>query len=251
MGKSAVAVEIALQAGLEGGRVCFASLEMSADDLVMRMAAQRTGAMGRGVNFCDYESGHLTQAQYETVAHAAQEIHDLPIEFLPENYRDVGALYAGAKQCAARMGGLDLVVVDYLQLLRAPGKGRYDQITEISISLKALAMQLKVPVLALTQLSRACEQRDDKRPMLSDLRESGQLEQDADAAIFCYREAYYLERDRPGDDDPVEAHEDWRAAMERHRTRLELIVAKQRQGRIGTAHLNYNPALNVFWGGAS
>ena len=136
------------------------------------------------------------------------------------------------------------MIVDYAQLLKSNAKGRYEQITEISIALKALAGQLNVPVIALSQLSRAVEQREDK---LSDLRERGQLEQDADAVLFCYRDEYYVERERPAPDDPLEDHEDWTAAMEKARNRLEIIVAKQRQGEVGTARVRFNPALNLIW----
>ena len=171
----------------------------------------------------------------------------LPITFLPRQYSDIGALFAGARQVQRAMGGgMRLLIVDYAQLLRSQAKGRYEQITEISIALKALSGQLNVPVIALSQLSRQVEQRDDKRPILSDLRESGQLEQDADAVLFCYRDEYYLEREKPEDYD-FDALGDWQAAMERVRNRLEIIVAKQRQGATGTAVVRFNPAINLVW----
>ena len=171
----------------------------------------------------------------------------LPITFLPRQYSDIGALFAGARQVQRAMGGaMRLLIVDYAQLLRSQAKGRYEQITEISIALKALSGQLNVPVIALSQLSRQVEQRDDKRPMLSDLRESGQLELDADAVLFCYRDEYYLEREKPDDHD-FGALGDWQAAMERVHNRLEIIVAKQRQGATGTAYVRFNPAINLVW----
>ena len=109
-----------------------------------------------------------------------------------------------------------------------------------------MALQTGVPVLALSQLSRAVEQRDDKRPIMSDLRESGQLEQDADTILFCYRDEYYLEREKP-DTDELDALCAWQDAMDKAKNRLEVIVAKQRQGQIGTAHMKFNAATNVIW----
>lgn len=106
---------------------------------------------------------------------------------------------------------------------------------------------MNIPVIALSQLSRKVEDREDKRPQLSDLRESGQLEQDADAVLFCYRDEYYVERMRPTEDAGLEDQALWQTAMDRARNRLEIIVAKQRQGEIGTAHVRFNPALNLIW----
>lgn len=249
MGKSAVALNMALNVARDGGGVVIASLEMTPSALAHRAIAEETGRMGRGVNYSTIRRGEMTEAQYRTVVDAAKKVADLPIQFLPVEYRDMNALYAGVKRSQSIMGetvGLKLVVVDYLQLLRADGKSRYEQITEISIALKGLAQRLGVPVLALSQLSRQVEQRDDKRPTLSDIRESGQLEQDADAVVFCYRDEYYLEREQPDAGKP-EAVEAWSAALERARNQLELIVAKNRGGEIGTARVKFNPALNVIW----
>lgn len=250
---TAVALEIARHAAEQvagSGAVCFASLEMPADDMMLRIMSSGTGERGNGVPYSMMEQGDLTQRQMGDVVASAREASILPIEFLPASYRDVGALYAGAKQVAAKHGAVSLVVVDYLQLLRSQARSRYEQITEISIALKSLALQLDCPVLALTQLSRQCEARDDKRPQMQDLRDSGQLEQDADTVIFCYREDYYLAREEPrldGTREASDAHAAWMAGMDAQRNRLELIVAKQRQGQIGTAHLRFNPALNLFW----
>jgi len=167
---------------------------------------------------------------------------------LSRQYSDIGAMAAGAKQAKRILGDkLGLLIVDYAQLLKVQGsRSRYDEVSEISRSLKALAGQMNVPVLALSQLSRSLESRDEKRPMLSDLRESGQLEQDADAVMFCYRDEYYLEREQPDILD-TEAHIAWQAAMDRARNRLEIIIAKQRQGPIGTAHVLCNVGMNRIW----
>ena len=154
----------------------------------------------------------------------------------------------GVKQSLrhAPKGKTPLVLVDYAQLLRSKAKTRYEQVTEISLALKGMAMDLNVPVIALSQLSRALEQREDKRPMMSDLRESGQLEQDADGVMFCYRDEYYLQREEPPRDQ-YDAHDAWQRACDASRNKLEVIVAKQRQGEIATAHLMFNPALNRIW----
>jgi len=192
--------------------------------------------------------GDMAPQQIEVLKRAAQEVAELPITFLPRQYADLGALYSGAKQARRILGedNMKLLIVDYAQLLKSTQNSRYDQITEISMALKNLAGQLNIPVLALSQLSRKVEERNEKRPMLSDLRESGQLEQDADAVLFCYRDEYYLEREEP-DHAEFEKHDLWQRAMEKARHKLEIIVAKQRQGAIGTAHVKCNPAMNLVW----
>lgn len=248
MGKTGVALSIALNAARSGHGVCIASLEMNPEAMAMRALSEQTSVQCNAVTYAAMRRGDLADGHLASVRQAAKAVADLPIAFLPRQFADVGALIAGAKQVQRSMdGNLHLLIVDYAQLLKAEGRSRYDQITAISMALKALAGQLNVPVIALSQLSRAVEQRDDKRPVMADLRESGQLEQDADAVLFCYRDEYYVERERPSPDDPVEDHEDWNAAMEKARNRLEIIVAKQRQGEIGTAHVRFNPALNVLW----
>ncbi len=247
MGKTAVALSFALNAARAEYGVCIASLEMTPASMAQRALSEATVTLGNPVSYKQMRTGNMTEREMRTVADAAKVIEALPIQFLPASYRDIGALMAGVKQAKAKMGGnLRLVIVDYLQLLRGTGRGRYEEITEISIALKALAMQLSVPVLALSQLSRAVESRDEKRPVLSDLRESGQLEQDADAVMFCYRDEYYLERERPKDDD-LEGYTKWFSAIDAQRNRLEVIVVKQRQGEIGTAHMMFNAATNAIW----
>lgn len=248
MGKSAVASCIATRAARAGKGVCIASLEMTPESLAMRIVSEATADHGEGVSYASMRKGDLTEAQVRTVLDVtANDLAGLPIQFLPPSYRDIGAIYAGVKQVQRRLSGnLGLVIVDYLGLIRGDGKSRYEEITNISIALKGLALQLNVPVLALSQLSRAVESRDDKRPQLSDLRESGQLEQDADTVLFCYRDEYYLEREQPPAED-LELWTKWSDAKLRAKNRLEIIVAKQRQGEIGTAHMKFNPALNVIW----
>lgn len=246
MGKSAVALSMALNAARAGQGVAMATLEMTPESMAQRAISEATADARRGVPYSTMLR-ELSETDMRTVVDAGRKVAELPIQFLPPQFRDVGALYAGAKRAKALLGGnLGLLVVDYLQLLQADGRSRIEQITQISIALKSLAMQLEVPVLALSQLSRAVETRTDKRPVLSDLRESGQLEQDADAVLFCYRDEYYLEREEP-EAREVEKYEAWEAALTAKRNCLEIIVAKQRQGAIGTAHVKFNPALNLIW----
>ena len=248
MGKSAVASCIATRAARAGKGVCIASLEMTPESMAMRMISEATADRGQGISYAAMRKGELTEGQMRAVIETTQQgVADLPIEFLPPSYRDIGAIFAGVKQVQRRLGGnLGLVVVDYLGLIRGEGKSRYEEITNISIALKGMALQLKVPVLALSQLSRAVESREDKRPQLSDLRESGQLEQDADTVLFCYRDEYYLEREKPDPED-MDLWAKWDDARQRAKNRLEIIIAKQRQGEIGTAHMMFNPAMNVIW----
>ena len=248
MGKTGVALEIAMNAAKAGHGVIIVSLEMTPDAMAARLVSRQTAENGEGVAYSTTLSERLDEARMRIVGHAVRDIAELPMQFLSREYSDVESMLAGTRQALRFLPTekLPLVIVDYAQLLRSKAKGRYDQITEISIALKGLAMRLNCPVLALSQLSRAVEQREDKRPMLSDLRESGQLEQDADAVIFCYRDEYYLEREQPDGSD-LEEMVSWQDAMERSRNKLELIVAKQRQGAIGTAHVRFNPALNIIW----
>lgn len=245
MGKTGVALAIALNAARAGHGVCIASLEMNPEAMAMRALSEATANARNAIYYSKMRRGDLTEPQVDTLRAVARQVADLPIAFLSREHEDIGALIAGAKQAHRTMpGGLRLLVVDYVQILKAQGRDRYEKITELSTAIKRLSGQLNIPILALSQLSRQVESRDDKRPMLSDLRESGQLEQDADTVLFCYRDEYYLEREQPTSPDKEEA---WRACLERSRNRLEIIVAKQRQGEVRTAHVRFNPATNLIW----
>ncbi len=248
MGKTGVALSIALNAARAGHGVCIASLEMNPEAMAIRALSEATAQSRNATSYADMRRGDMSEAQVTALRHCATGVAELPITFLPRQFSDIGALYAGAKQAHRSMeGGLKLFVVDYAQLLRSAARSRYEQITEISIALKQLSGELNIPVIALSQLSRKVEEREDKRPMLSDLRESGQLEQDADVVMFCYRDEYYVERMRPQEDASLEEQAEWQMAMEKSRNKLEVIVAKQRQGAIGTAHMRFNPAYNMIW----
>jgi len=247
MGKTAVAINVALNAARAGRKVAFCSLEMGPDAIALRCMAESMAQQGRAITYRDLGAGNIPELAHGAFADALQEVAGLPIVFLPREYQDVGALMAGTKRARAMMKGLDLIIVDYVQLMKASqAKNRYEVITEISTAIKRLAGQMEVPILALSQLSRAVEQRDDKRPRMDDLRESGQLEQDADTILFCYRDEYYLERE-PTEGLSFEDLESLEQQKQRARNRLEIIVAKQRQGPIGTANVFCNVAINRIW----
>lgn len=246
MGKTALALSIALNVARGGRGVGIASLEMGPESLALRAVSEATSQRGRAVQYSKMRSGELDALQLDSMKIAAAEVAELPITFLSREYSELGAMIGGVKQIKRTMGDkLSLIIIDYAQLLTVKADSRYDEITKISRALKSLASQIDIPILALSQLSRQLESRQDKRPQLSDLRESGQLEQDADAVLFAYRDEYYLERDKP--EFGTEQYERWERAMERAKNRLEVIVAKQRQGKIGTAHMFCNPAYNRVW----
>lgn len=247
MGKTALALSIALNVARAGHGVAIASLEMTPKAMALRALSEATAQAGHASSYKQMRRGDMAESQVETLRRIAPEVAALPISFLERKFADLDALIAGCRQIKRAMGdGLKLLIVDYLQLIEARGENRTQEISRISRALKALAGTLDVPIIALSQLSRQVESREDKRPMLSDLRESGQIEQDADAVLFCYRDEYYLERRKPDESD-IDKLDKWRAAMEVTRNRLEIIVAKHRQGEIGTAHVRCNVALNLIW----
>lgn len=238
MGKTSLAANIAVNAARSGARVHFASLEMDADQIVARVGARSSGKFSPG----DIRRPDK-RPRPDDVAGVAQDIPEtLAID--EAGGISVVELEAACRDTQALFGGLDLIVVDYLQLMeggRSRGKNdsRVQEVTEITKGLKQLAKRLQVPIIALSQLSRAVENRDDKRPQLSDLRESGSIEQDADAVLFAYREAYYLERDEPKQ-QPGESKSDfdirwhgWMDQLEAVRKHLDVIVGKNRHGASG------------------
>jgi replicative DNA helicase len=253
MGKSSLALAFALHAAREGFGVAFSSLEMTPESLALRAISEETDRQHRGVPYADARKGILGDTQFDNFRSAAMDIHALPIRIIPPSVRDLGSLYAAVrrvmKQCEAKGIPFGAVVVDYLQLLRVDRRSRFEEITEISIALKQMALQFKIPVIALSQLSRQVEQRDDKRPTMSDLRESGQLEQDADLILFCYRDEYYLRREEPDSDDPE--HAGWWSALNACAGWMDIIVAKQRMGETGSILVRYDERTNSVRGGAS
>lgn len=246
MGKSAVALTMALNAARAGHGVAIASLEMTPAAMAQRALSEATARDGRAVPYINMRSGDMTEDQMRAVVELGLSVGNLPITFLSRSYSNVDALVGGVRQIARFTPNLRLLIVDYAQLLKAHGRDRYQQVTNISLALKGMAMSLNIPVLALSQLSRGSENREDKRPVLSDLRESGQLEQDADSVLFCYRPEYYLQQEEPDPDDRDDVA-DWQNAMAAARGKLEIIVAKQRMGTTGTARCMCELSTNTVW----
>jgi len=257
MGKTALATNIAYHAAKicrrspgpngtmktdEGAVVGFFSLEMSSDQLAARVLADVSGVPSDKMR-----RGELTPKDYEAIRDAAETMEGIPLFIDDTGGISISQLAARARRLQ-RTTGLDLLIIDYLQLITSSGgrknDGRVQEVTEITKSLKALAKELAIPIIALSQLSRAVEQREDKRPQLSDLRESGSIEQDADVVMFIYREAYYLERLEPGEGDP--RHQEWKDQMAAKFNVAEIILAKQRHGPIGRVEVGFNPARVRF-----
>ena len=246
MGKTALATNIAFNAAKkiqEDGRkstIAFFSLEMSSEQLSTRILAEQSRIKSN-----DIRRGRISEEQFDKFIETSKDISELPLYIDETPAISIAALSNRARRIK-RLYGLDMVVVDYIQLMRAANfkEGRVQEISEITQGLKALAKELSVPVLALSQLSRAVEQRDDKKPQLSDLRESGSIEQDADVVMFVFREAYYIERKEP-QPNTVE-HAEWQSKMNDVANRAEIIIGKQRHGPTGNVFLEFEPMFTKF-----
>jgi replicative DNA helicase len=257
MGKTSLATNIAyniarayvpeLQAdgttkAANGGSVGFFSCEMSGEQLATRILAERSGIPSSHIR-----RGGISELDFEKIRECSIELQSLPFYVDETGGLSIAQLMARARRLK-RQKGLDLIVVDYIQLLTGSGKrgndNRVQEITEITTSLKALAKELNVPVIALSQLSRQVESRDDKRPQLSDLRESGSIEQDADVVLFVYREEYYLGTKEPRPNTPE--HQKWKDEMERAHGKAEVIIGKQRHGPTGTVELSFEASVTRF-----
>ncbi|MET1755157.1 replicative DNA helicase [Novosphingobium sp. RD2P27] len=232
-----------------GAATVFFSLEMSADQLATRILAEQSGISSEALRM-----GKISRDDFQRLSFASQRLAELPLYIDDTPALTIAALRTRARRLKRRHD-IGLVVVDYLQLLQGSGRAtdnRVNEISEISRGLKTLAKELQVPVIALSQLSRAVEQREDKRPMLSDLRESGSIEQDADMVWFVYREDYYAmatEPKEPTDSDPPDVHtkwQAWREKMEQITGLSELIVAKQRHGATGKVRLRFEARITRF-----
>jgi replicative DNA helicase len=227
---------------VNGGIVGFFSLEMSAEQLATRIISERTGIPSSVIR-----RGGITEADFETIKDVSIELQHLPFYVDETGGLTVAQLAARARRLK-RQRGLDVLVIDYIQLLQGSSRraqeGRVQEVTEITTSLKALAKELNVPVVALSQLSRQVESRDDKRPQLSDLRESGSIEQDADVVMFVFREEYYLsnKEPRPGSEE----HLKWQTEMAAVHGKAEIIIGKQRHGPTGTVQLQFEAAVTRF-----
>ncbi len=222
--------------------VGFFSLEMSAEQLAMRILASSCG-----VNSSKLQRGEITQDEFTEVVRRSNELSALPFHIDDTPALSIAAIRTRARRLK-RVHNVGLIIVDYLQLVRGTSQqsqsNRVIEISEITQGLKAIAKELNIPVIALSQLSRAVEQREDKRPQLSDLRESGSIEQDADVVMFVYREEYYLSRTEPRPDTPE--HITWMEKMEKVHGLADVIFAKQRHGPIGTVQVQFQSALTRF-----
>jgi replicative DNA helicase len=227
---------------VNGGIVGFFSLEMSAEQLATRIIAERTGIPSSTIR-----RGGISEQDFEVIRDVSLELQNMKFFVDETGGLSIAQLAARARRLK-RQRGLDLLVIDYIQLLQGSSRrgqeNRVQEITEITTNLKALAKELAVPVIALSQLSRQVESRDDKRPQLSDLRESGSIEQDADVVLFVYREEYYLQNKepRPGTDE----HAKWQIEMATVHGKAEVIIGKQRHGPTGTVQLQFDGSVTRF-----
>ena len=246
MGKTALATNIAFNAAKKiqdenkKTSVAFFSLEMSSEQLSTRILAEQSRIKSN-----DIRRGKITEDQFDKFIETSKNITELPL-YIDETPAISIAALSNRSRRIKRLYGLDLVVVDYIQLMRAINTkdGRVQEISEITQGLKALAKELSVPVLALSQLSRAVEMRDIKKPQLSDLRESGSIEQDADVVMFVYREAYYLEKQEPR--PATVEHAEWQAKMNEVSNLAEIIIGKQRHGPTGNIMLEFEAMFTKF-----
>jgi replicative DNA helicase len=264
MGKTSLATNIAFNAArayaeevdalgnkkaVDGAVVAFFSLEMSSEQLAARILAEQAEISSHKIR-----QGEMTNDEFERLVIAAQQLNRLALFIDDTPALSISAVRTRSRRLK-RQHGLGLIVVDYLQLLRGSGgasENRVQEVSEITRGLKALAKEMDVPVIALSQLSRAVEQREDKRPQLSDLRESGSIEQDADVVMFVYREQYYLERAEPGrrpeesEEKFNERYESWHKRLMEVVNTAEVIIAKQRHGPVGTVRLSFQGEFTKF-----
>ena len=226
----------------DGGVVAFFSLEMSSEQLATRIIAEQTGVPSEQIR-----RGKIDDTTFQRLVEVSQELQALPLYIDSTGGLTIAQVAARARRLK-RQRGLGLIIVDYLQLLagssRKAAENRVQEVTEITVGLKALAKEMNVPIIALSQLSRQVENREDKRPQLSDLRESGSIEQDADVVLFVYREEYYLERLMPNEGTPEFAG--WQEKMDRAHGKAEVIIGKQRHGPTGTVDLQFEGKLTKF-----
>ena len=226
---------------LDGGVVGFFSLEMSAEQLATRIISEQAE-----ISSSKIRRGEITEPEFEMLAACAQEMARIPL-FIDETGGISIAQLAARARRLKRQRGLDVLIIDYIQLMqgsKSNNANRVQEVTEITTGLKALAKELNIPIIALSQLSRQVESRDDKRPQLSDLRESGSIEQDADVVLFVYREEYYQQSKQPDEGDPK--YVEWLEKFEKVRGKAEVIIAKQRHGPTGTARLAFQPMFTRF-----
>ena len=252
MGKTALAINIAVNACKDLNKniddpqqqaVGFFSLEMSADQLSSRILSMETS-----INATKFRTGDINEEEWQAVTQRSNEISQMPFFIDDTPALSIAAIRTRTRRLV-RKHNLRFLLIDYLQLIRGSSlrsdQNRVQEISEITQGLKAIAKEFNIPVMALSQLSRAVEQREDKRPQLSDLRESGSIEQDADIVAFIYRESYYEERKRP-DEEESEKFSLWKEKMQKINHQSEVIIAKQRNGPIGNVKLYFDPEFTRF-----
>ncbi|TCS67383.1 replicative DNA helicase [Primorskyibacter sedentarius] len=256
MGKTSLATNIAFnvakaykrgtlpdgsEGAIEGGVVGFYSLEMSAEQLAGRILAEASEISSHKIR-----QGDMDEVEFRRFVEAAKALEACPLYIDDTPALPISQLAARARRLK-RTHGLDVLIIDYLQLVRGTGRSenRVNEISEITMGMKAIAKELNIPVIALSQLSRQVENREDKRPQLSDLRESGSIEQDADAVMFVFREEYYKEREKPGDHD-LDAMARWQDEMSHLHGKAEVIIGKQRHGPIGSVALSFESQFTRF-----
>jgi replicative DNA helicase len=255
MGKTSLATNIAFniakahrrgvlpngdQGSVQGGVVGFFSLEMSAEQLAARILSEAAEIPSEQIR-----RGDMTEGEFRRFVEAAKALETCPLFIDDTPALPISQVAARARRLK-RTHGLDVLIIDYLQLLKGSSKeNRVQEVSEITQGLKAIAKELNIPVVALSQLSRQVESREDKRPQLSDLRESGSIEQDADVVMFVYRDEYYKEREKPGDHE-LDKMAQWQAVMEQVHGKAEVIIGKQRHGPIGSVELAFEGQFTRF-----
>ncbi len=257
MGKTSLATNIAFniakayrrgrkpdgqEGAVEGGCVGFVSLEMSAEQLAARVLSEASEVPSEQIR-----RGDMSEGEFRRFVDAAKDLETCPLYIDDTPALRISQVAARARRLK-RTHGLDVLMIDYLQLLKGSSKNgdnRVQEVSEITQGLKAIAKELNIPVIALSQLSRAVESREDKRPQLSDLRESGSIEQDADVVMFVFREEYYKEREKPADHE-LEKMAAWQQIMEQCHGKAEVIIGKQRHGPIGTVELSFEGRFTRF-----
>ncbi len=255
MGKTALATNIAFNiakaykrgrtmeghdGAVEGGVVGFFSLEMSAEQLAARILSEASEVPSEQIR-----RGDMQEGEFRRFVEAAKSLEACPLYIDDTPALPISQVAARARRLK-RTHGLDVLIIDYLQLLKGTSKeNRVQEVSEITQGLKAIAKELMIPVIALSQLSRQVESREDKRPQLSDLRESGSIEQDADVVMFVYRDEYYKEREKPGDHE-LDKMAQWQTVMEQVHGKAEVIIGKQRHGPIGTVELSFEGRFTRF-----
>jgi len=247
MGKTSLATNIAFNAAQklqDSGKkstIAFFSLEMSSEQLSTRILAEQARIRSN-----DIRRGRISDEQFDKFLETSKNISELPLYIDETPAISIAAMSNRARRIK-RLFGLDMIIVDYIQLMRGTTfnkDGRVQEISQITQGLKAIAKELSIPVVALSQLSRQVEQRDDHKPQLSDLRESGSIEQDADVVMFVYREGYYLQRKEPR--EATVEHAEWQAKMNEVAHLAEIIIGKQRHGPVGKVTLEFEEQFTKF-----